>query len=129
MRIDDDGTRFKQVDFRSGQQFLVDAVQPVDFLVLVGNQRCPIEGCFANGPAVIARILEILVEMGRVGQQLLRDAAADDAGATQSALFRNGDLGAVAGRNPCRTHAARPTTDDKEIVIELGHLNSPPLNW
>src|SRR3546814_6988998 len=63
-----------------GEQLLVDALQPVDLLVLVGDEGGPVEARALHRPAEAGRVLEILVEMGGIGEQLLRHAA-DDAGA------------------------------------------------
>ena len=88
-----------------------------DLLVLVGDQRRPVEDGMMDGPAETRRILELLREARRVDQQLFRDAAADDAGSADAVLLGDRDLGPVAGRNAGRAHAARARPDDEEIDL------------
>ncbi len=74
------------------QHALVHAVQACDLAVLVGDQRRPVEARLAHGPAVALRDLEVLAEVGRVREQLLRDAADVDAGAAEAIGLGDGDL-------------------------------------
>src|SRR5690606_24039101 len=60
---------------------LVEAGEPGDLLVLVGDQRRPIEARLRHGPAVALRVGEMLGELRGVDEKLLRHAAADDASA------------------------------------------------
>ena len=58
-----------------------------------------------HGPAIAGRILEMLGKLRGVDQQLLRHAAADDAGAAEAVFL--GDADALAERRPRRALRAR----------------------
>ena len=66
----------------------VQALQPVDFLVLVGDKCGPVEFRLSHGPAITRRIQEIFGKMAGIDQQLLGNAAANDAGAAHAPFFR-----------------------------------------
>jgi hypothetical protein len=100
------------------QHALVDAVQPRDLAVLVRDQGLPVEGAFADGPAVGAREREVLAEMRGVGEELLRDAADVDAGAAEAAGLGERDLGAVRGGNAAGANAAGAAAYREKIVVE-----------
>ena len=99
----------------------VRGLEPRNLLVLGRDQCRPVEVRLADRPAEAARILEVVGEAAGVDEQLLGHAAADDAGAADAILLRDGDLGAVAGRDARRAHAARAGADHEQIVVELGH--------
>src|SRR3546814_6431676 len=98
MRISDWSSDVCSSDLQSlhagiGQQRLVDALQAVDLPVLVGDQGRPVEAGGRHRPAEAGGILEVLVEVGGVGQQLFRHAAADDAGAAVAVGLGDGQIG------------------------------------
>ena len=97
---------------------LVDAVQARDLAVLVGEQRRPVEARLADAPAVGGSELEILAQVRRVGEQLLRDAADVDAGAAEAAGLGDRDLRAVAGGDAARAYAAGAAAYREKVVIE-----------
>jgi hypothetical protein len=107
-------------DLHSGdlQDALVDAVQPRDLAVLVGEQRVPVEVGFAGGPAVAFRDLEVLAEMRGVGEELLRDAADVDAGAAELPRLGDGDARAIRGCDAARPDAAGAAAYREKVVIE-----------
>ena len=115
-------------DFRAGFLHVggIGRLQPRDFLVLVGNQRPPVEARARHGPAEAGGILHLLAEMRAEHEQLLRHAAADHAGAAHPVLFRDHHAGAVVGRDPGGAHAARSPSDDKQVDVELSHFLSRP---
>ena len=76
----------------------------------------------AQVPAVAAGRLEPLREVGAVMHQLLRHAAADDAGAADPARLGDPDLGPVRGRAPGAGDAAGAATDHEQV--EVWHLAS-----
>ena len=100
----------------------VGRLQPRDLLVLVRNQRRPVERGLRNGPAETCGVLDLLVDMRADHEQFLRHAAADHAGAAHPVLFGDHDLGAMAGGDAGGAHAARSATDDEEIDVEFGHV-------
>ena len=86
---------------RVAQQRLVDALQPADLPVLVGDQRRPVEGTLAQGPAVAGgRIAKVLAEVRGVDEQLLGNAADVDAGTAEVALLCQRHTRAEARRRP-----------------------------
>ena len=58
--------------------------EPRDLLVLVGDQRRPVERRLRHGPAEARGILELAGKARGVDQELLRHAAADHAGAADA---------------------------------------------
>ena len=82
---------------------LVEAFQPRDLAVLVGDQRRPVEARLRHGPAIAGGILEMLGKLRGVDEELLRHAAADDAGAAEAVFLGDGD----ALAEPAETRAAR----------------------
>ena len=66
----------------------IGGLEPRDLAILVGDQRRPIEDRLADGPAVAGRILELVGEARGIDQELLRDAAADHAGAADPDIPR-----------------------------------------
>jgi hypothetical protein len=102
-----------------GQHALVHAVEARDLLVLVGDERRPIEAGFTDRPAKGARNLEVLAEMRRVGKELLRDAADVDARAAEAIGFGDRDLRAIARRDAADANAAGAASYGEEVVVEL----------
>ena len=119
------------MDFDAGafEIAAVDVLQPQDLRVLALNEARPVEGPIAHGPAEAGRVMEMLRELACVDHQLLRHAAADDAGAAEAILFSAGDARAVASRNPRGAHAAGAAADDEKIVVvvSVGHGRAPSL--
>ena len=113
-RLDDLGARLVEIG-RIGR------LETGDFLVLVGDQRRPVERARRDRPAEAGRILDLLMHMRGIDQKLLRHAAADHAGAADPVLLRHQHARAVAGGDPRRTHAARAATDDEQIDVAIGH--------
>src|SRR6185312_11243811 len=104
----------------------VDAVEPVELLVLGGDELRPVEAALADLPAIAGGILELLGEMRAIDQELFRDAAAQHAGAADAARLDDGHPGAVSGGAPAACNAARPGADGEEIEIVFRHA-SPDL--
>src|SRR5207248_7287643 len=80
MTILDDGTAHDEVGARRFEIADVGLVEPIDLLVLVGDEARPIEGDLFARPAEADGILEILGEFRGVDEELLWHAAADDTG-------------------------------------------------
>jgi len=57
-----------------------------------------------------------------VDKELLRHAAADDAGAAETILFRDGDTLAERRRDARRAHAAGAAADDEQVVVVSRHV-------
>src|SRR2546426_2135047 len=96
---------------------LVDAVEACDLLVLVLDERGPVEASIAR-PAVGLGDLEFVAPVRRVREKLLGDAADVDAGAAEEMRFRDGDFRAVGSRDAAGAHAAGAASYGEEIVIE-----------
>jgi hypothetical protein len=88
------------------QGAFVDAVQPVDLAVLVGDQLRPVEGRLGDAPAEIGGVLQVVAEVRGVGKQLLRDAADVYAGAAEAAGLGDRDPRAEVGRETARANPA-----------------------
>ena len=102
------------------QQPQIDAVQPVDLGVLALDQARPVMRRLAHIPAEAGGILEIAMEMRGIDQQLLRHAAADDAGAADPVILADRHPRPMPGGNPAGAHAARPGANDEEVVVVVG---------
>src|SRR6185436_12451439 len=101
------------------QHPFVDAVEPRDLPVLVGEQRLPVETRLSDRPAIGGGDVKILAPVRGVGEELLRDAADVDAGAAEAIGFGDRDLRAVSGGNAAGANAARAASDGEEVVVEL----------
>src|SRR3546814_18950327 len=77
MRVGEAAAAVDEFDAGVLQQADIDAVQPVDLAVLVGDELRPAEGRELRIPAIGAGVLEIVAVVRGVDQQLLRDVAAD----------------------------------------------------
>ncbi|MNP27066.1 hypothetical protein D3C76_1199520 [compost metagenome] len=109
------------------QQVAVDAVEALDFAVLVGNQRTPVEVPLFQGPAEACCLLKLIGHMGPVHQQLFRHAANVDASTTQVAALGHRHLRTKARSETRRTHTAGTGTNHEQIKI-VGHVFSL-LGW
>jgi hypothetical protein len=109
------------VDLHPGllQHALVDAVEAGDLLVLVGEQRWPVEARLADCPAIGGGDVEILAPVRGVGEELLRDAADVDAGAAEAAGLGDRDARPVGRGDAAGANAARAASDGEEVVVEL----------
>src|SRR5262249_50087088 len=114
------------VDADPGEAVAIHLREPRDLAVFVGDQRGPGKRGALDRPAVAARVLEILGIVRRVGEELLRHAAADHAGAADAVVLGDRHLAAEMVRNAARADAAGPGTDDEEVVVEAAHGSSVP---
>ncbi len=104
------------------QQLLIDTFQPVDFLVLVGDQAVPVKAGFTDPPAETGGILEILVIMAGVGQQLFGHTASDHTGSAVTVGFRQAYPRAGRRRHARTAHATGSATDHKKIEVITAHV-------
>jgi hypothetical protein len=119
MWIDHLGATLQDLHPRFPQHVLVHAVEARDLLVLVRQQRRPVEAGLARGPAIRGGDLEVLAEMRGVGEELLRDAADVDAGAAEAVGLGDRDLRAKRGGEAAGANAAGAASDGEEVVVEL----------
>jgi hypothetical protein len=124
-RVLDDRARLRDLDRRAREIGVVGRLQPGDLLVLVGDQRRPVELGAGYRPAEAGGVLELVRKTAGVDQELLRNAAADHAGAADAILLGDHDARAVPGCDARRAHAARAGTDHEQIDIVFGHSLSP----
>src|SRR5579863_8562268 len=117
MRIDHFRAAADYLRAGARQQALIDAVETLDLMVLVGDKPRPVERRLARGPAETGGVLERLAEFGRVHEKLLRDAADVDAGPAQIALLRHRHPRAVPRGYPARAHAAGARADREHVEI------------
>jgi hypothetical protein len=115
VRVDEARATAQDLDAGVGEQALVYAVQPRDLPVLVGDQRRPVEPRLADRPAEIRRVMHVVAEVRRIGEELLRDAAHVDAGAAEASGLGDRDARAEAGREAGGAYAARSAADHEQI--------------
>src|SRR5260370_22079895 len=113
-RLDDAGAGFLHIGGIGG-------LQASQLLVLVRDQGRPVEGRGRNSPAEAGRVLDLLMDVRGIDQKLFRHAAADHAGTAHPVLFGNHDARAMAGGDPGGANAARTSSDDEQIDVELSH--------
>src|SRR5258707_6782611 len=118
MRVEHRGASAQDLDPGDRQDALIHCVEARDFLVLVLEQRRPVEARLPGRPAVGLRDLEFLAPVRGVGEELLGDAADVDAGAAEEVRFGDGNFGAVRGRDAAGAHAAGTAAYGEKIVIE-----------
>ncbi len=111
------GAALQDGDARLIERRDIGRLEARDLLVLVGDQRRPVEHRMMHRPAEAGRVLELMGEAGRVDQELLRHAAADHAGAADAVFLRDHDLRAMTGRDAGGAHAAGAGADDEEIDL------------
>ncbi len=66
--------------------------------------------------------LDLLGHFGSEHHELLGHAAAQDTGTARSVFFGNRDLQPQIRRQPRGANAAGARADDKQIIIEFGHV-------
>ena len=106
------------------QQRAVDALKTIKLPVLGGNKRRPVMTINLYLPAVTACILELGRKGRAVHQELFRNAAANDTGASGAAFFNHRDTGPVPGRNARGPDTAGTGTDHDQVIV-IGHGGSP----
>jgi hypothetical protein len=119
VRIHHVRTTTENLDTGFRQNALVDAVEACDFLVLVGEQRLPVEARLADCPPISRGDVEILAPVRGVGEKLLWDAADVDAGAAEAVGLGDRYARAVGRRDAAGANAARAASDGEEVVVEL----------
>lgn len=125
MGIDQFRTAVEDVGLGVLQPLAIEAFEPGDFLVLRRDQLFPVEATFADAPAETFGILEIFRELRGINEQLLRHAAANDAGTAITVFFSYSHALAERGRHAAAAHAAGTTTDNEEIVVISCHSQNP----
>ena len=115
-----------QIDLEALQRRDIGRFQPVDFAILVGDQRRPTEGRLRNMPAETGGVLEFVRKPRGVDQKLFRHAAADHAGAADAEFLRHHHARAVTRRDARGAHAARARSNDKEIDVVIRHQPLSP---
>src|SRR5262249_21745764 len=79
------------------------------------------EAGIGDCPAIASGILHLLAHMGRIDEELLGYAAADDTSPADTILLRDSDAGPIARGHAGRPHAPRAGADDEEIEGKAGH--------
>ena len=106
----------------------VETLEARDLAILVGDELRPVERGIVHSPAISGRILKMLGKLRGVDVELLRHAAADDAGAAEPEFLGDRHALAEAGGKPPRPHAAGTAADDKQVVIEFAHVAPCPFH-
>src|SRR5690606_30721058 len=123
--IDQPCVPFEQLHATVHQQVAVDAIETLDFTILVADQRRPVETRLLDLPAETRRQAEVFVQVRAVHHELFRHTANIDTGAAQVAAFGYRHARAKTGSKARCAHAAGTGTDDKQVKIK-GHGNSLP---
>jgi hypothetical protein len=104
----------------------VDLLQPVELLVLGGDQAGPIEARRRDAPAEAGGVGKGVGELRAIDQQLFRYAAAQHAGAADPALLDDRDPRAIAAGAARAGDAARAGADRDHVEIKARHAGSTP---
>ncbi len=115
----------KHLDLVVFERLAVKSLEPIDIGVDEIAQSWPVEALALDGPAEVARMLQLLGEHRTVDEHLLGHASANDAGPADAVFLGHGDLRAVAGGYTTGAHAARSGADDEEVVVVVGHSVAP----
>ena len=121
VRVLDEGAILENGNAGIVQHAAIDARDARDLLILVGDERRPIETRARDVPAETAGILEFFRERAGIDQELLGDAAAHHAGAAKLVVLGDGDARSHLRGDPRGAHAARTRADDEEIEVEFVH--------
>ena len=119
--VDQRGTRLQGFAAGALHILAVETFEPGDLAILVGDQGRPVEACLRHGPAIASRVLEMFGKLRGVDEQLLGNAAADDAGAAETVFLGDADLLAEGRRDAGRAHPAGTAADDEEVVVVSAH--------
>src|SRR5215217_6940988 len=117
-RLDDAGAGFFDIGG-------ICRLQPLNLVVLVGDQGGPIERRSRNGPAEARGILKLVTDVGGVHQQLLGHAATYDAGPAHPVFFGDHHPRAMTGSDTGGAYPARTSSDDEQIDVVFGHAGFP----
>jgi hypothetical protein len=117
----ENGVSLDALDPRVVQDPGVDAVQTRNLRVLVLDERLPAVALRAHRPAESAGVLEVVAVMGRVHQQLLRNAPHVDTGAAEIALLGHRNPGPVARGDTAGPNAARAGAEGEQVVVVARH--------
>jgi hypothetical protein len=121
VRIEQPGGALDHGDVRLRERVGIDAREPRDLAVLVRYQRGPGKRRAFDGPAVAARVLQVFGVVRGIGEQFLRYAAADHAGAADAVVLGDRHPGAELARHAARAHTAGAGADGEEVVVETRH--------
>ena len=89
----------------------IDLIEPRQLLVFGRDEPRPVVGGLGNRPAKAGGVGQLLGEVGTVDQELFRDAAAQDAGATDQTGLAECNLGPVAAGSSRSGDPARASTN------------------
>jgi hypothetical protein len=78
-------------------------------------------------PSIPGRILKIFGVLGRIDQQLLGNAAPYDACPAKTGFFCNSNFLAHRCGDAPGPYATRAPTNDKQVIIKIGHDASSSL--
>ena len=90
----------ENLDAVIGQRVGIGLLQPPDLGQHIVAQHRPVEAAVRNVPAEHRGVVQILGEMRAVDEQLLGNAAADDAGSADLMLLGDCDAGAMRRGDP-----------------------------
>ena len=102
------GAALDQRDLEALERRCIGGFQPRHFALHIGDQRRPMECRFRHGPAEPGGVPEFIGKPRGINQQLLRHAAADDAGAADPVFLRDHHARAIARRDRA-PRARRPS--------------------
>jgi hypothetical protein len=118
VRSGDGSVSFEDVDLVGLERLTIEPAETRYFREHVVAQGRPVERCAGELPAEAARVLQVFREMRAVDEQLLRHAAAHDAGAADPMLLDDRNLCTQPGRDARGAHAARSGADDQQVIVD-----------
>ena len=121
VRIDQHAAALDDLDAAVAQHVDVDLFEPVELVVLRGDQAGQSNLGRRDAPAEPGRVGEGVGELRAVDQELFRHAAAQHAGAADTALLDDRDARAIAAGPPRAGDAARAGADRDHVEIIARH--------
>ena len=125
MGVDQSGAAMDDLDAGITEQAFIDAVQALDFGILVVDKGAPIKTFGFGVPAEGGGIGEVVMEVGGIDEHLLGDTADIDAGAAHEHIFGDRHAGAIISRESGGADPAGAGANDKQVVFVVGHGFAP----
>src|ERR1700677_1868849 len=126
MWIKNKRTAAENLNTRADEQIFIDVVEPCDFRILVRDQFFPVETALTEGPAKTGGVFECLTIGRSMDEQFFRNATHANAGATEIALFGDGNMRAKSRRHAARANTAGTGANHKEVkVVVFSHFRLP----
>src|SRR5205085_337698 len=124
VRIDQHAAALNDLNRAILQHVDVDLLEPIEFLVLGADQVRPVEFGRRDGPAETGGIGESVGELRAIDEELFRHAAAQHAGAADTAFLDDRDARTITPGAARGGDAARAGADRDHVEIIARHAGS-----